>query len=91
MMFDKKDYLSFIPVVAAALVLYLLEMLHVAWPKGKYNGQMIQGFRLSLQIHVLSWRFIPVFNWYFGEPYLIWLCFTLRAKAEYKARSAWIT
>lgn len=89
-MFDKSDYMSFLPAVMCATVLYLFERLHVAWPKGKYNGQIIQGIRLSLQIHVLSWRFIPVFSWNYGEPYLIWLCFTLRAKAEYKARYAGI-
>ena len=54
------------------------------WPKGKYNGEYIQGIRISLQIHVLDWYFLPRFNWYFGEPYLIWICFTLRAKTEYK-------
>jgi hypothetical protein len=30
-MFDKTDYMSFIPVVVAALVLYLVERIKAAW------------------------------------------------------------
>lgn len=54
------------------------------WPKGKYNGQRIDGFKVSVTVHLLYWAWRPLCRWSFGEPYLIWLCFTLRAKASYE-------
>jgi hypothetical protein len=56
----------------------------LSWPRGKYNGAKISGFRISLQIHVLTWRFNPVLRWNFGEPVASWLMFTIRFKPEYK-------
>ncbi len=54
------------------------------WPKGKYNGEPIQGFRLSLALHILYWRLLPKVGWNFGMPCFVWLCFTFRAEVEYR-------
>lgn len=50
----------------------------VRWPKGKYNGQRIDGFKLSFHLHILWWNWKPVFKLNYGEPYFIWLCFSVR-------------
>ena len=54
------------------------------WPRGRYNGRRIEGFQISLSVHLLYWFFRPRCAMNFGEPYVMWLCFTLRAKAEYE-------
>lgn len=54
------------------------------WPRGKYNGRRIEGFKLSIAVHVLSWRFIPLVRWNMGEPVFIWLFLTVRGYCEYE-------
>lgn len=54
------------------------------WPRGKYNGGYIQGFRISFAVHVLWWKWKPVIKWNFGEPYFIWLIFSIRGYCEFK-------
>lgn len=53
------------------------------WPKGKHNGRLIEGVHISMSLHLLTWFWRPRCSWNFGEPYLIWLCLSLRAKTEY--------
>lgn len=53
------------------------------WPTGKYNGRRIDGFLVSLELHLLWWAWRPRIQWNFGEPYAIWLCFTCRARPSY--------
>lgn len=53
------------------------------WPRGKYNGRRIEGFRLLFKLHLLYWVWKPLAHWNYGEPRLTWLCFTLMAAAEY--------
>lgn len=57
------------------------------WPRGRYNGQRIEGFKVSFSLRVLSLReFIrPHIAWNFGEPCIIWLFFAIRAKLEFEA------
>jgi len=54
------------------------------WPRGKYNGQRIEGFKFSFAMHLLRWHWKPIFCRNFGEPYFIWLAFTLRFYAAYE-------
>lgn len=54
------------------------------WPRGKYNGKRIEGMKVSFSVRLLRWRWKPVYNWNFGEPYLIWLAFTFRFYATYE-------
>lgn len=54
------------------------------WPTGKYNGRRIEGFKVSLALHVLHWFWKPVFGYNFGQPYFIWLCITLRGEPNYE-------
>jgi hypothetical protein len=56
----------------------------IKWPRGKYNGCRIEGAKVCIAVHVLSWRLFPLVTWNFGEPVFIWLCFTVRAKCEYE-------
>lgn len=56
------------------------------WPKGKYNGDRIDGFKISLTIHLLHWFWMPKFYWNFGEPCFACLFFTIRGKTNYEAR-----
>lgn len=53
------------------------------WPRGKYNGRRIDGFRFSFSLHLLRWYWKPKMSWNFGEPYFIWFCFNLRVEANY--------
>ena len=53
------------------------------WPKGKYNGRKIDGFTVSLNVHLLSWCWMPVADKNHGQPYLIWLFITIRAEPNY--------
>ncbi len=59
------------------------------WPRGKYNGERIIGFNVSLSLKlpedwdIARWLLIPRVSWNFGNPYFIWLIFTLRAEARY--------
>ena len=53
------------------------------WPKGKYNGQFIQGFSFTFMLHVLYWKWRPLYFWNYGQPKLQWLCFTLKVEAKY--------
>lgn len=55
-----------------------------AWPRGRYNGQRIEGLKLSLTLHVLDWRAFPLLRWNRGEPFLIWLCLTVRGACRYE-------
>ena len=54
------------------------------WPTGKYNGKKISGFRVLLQVRLLSFFWTPRFEWNFGQPHITWLIFTIRFEAEYK-------
>jgi len=38
------------------------------WPKGRYNGKKIVGFKISIKIDILFWAL--TYKWNFGEPYL---------------------
>jgi hypothetical protein len=58
-------------------------MKFISWPRGKYNGRKIEGFKITFAIHILAWRLIPLLLWNFGEPVFIWLCFTVRGYIEY--------
>ena len=58
----------------------------INWPVGKYNGQKIEGIKISLAIHILNWRLIPLLRYNFGEPVFIWLCITVRVYVEYDYR-----
>jgi len=55
------------------------------WPKGKFNGRKIAGLRLALSINVFRWYWLPTLDSGYGEPMAAWLCFVVRARAEYKA------
>lgn len=54
------------------------------WPRGRYNGQRIQGFKVSVAVHVLDWVWRPRLGWNFGQPYVRWLCVTIRGETEYE-------
>ena len=54
------------------------------WPTGKYNGRRIDGFKISFSLHLLYFAMKPILNLKYGQPYLIWLCFTLRAELEFE-------
>jgi len=53
------------------------------WPRGRYNGRRIEGFRVHFTLHLLFWRFRPLMHWNHGEPRFTWLCFTWMAAPEY--------
>ena len=53
------------------------------WPRGKYNGRKIVGLELRFCVDLSWFRFVPHFRWRIGEPLLLWLCFSLHAKARY--------
>lgn len=55
----------------------------VKWPRGRYNGQRIDGFQVSFRVHLLWWRWRPVIRWNYGEPYFIWLCVSLRGEMSF--------
>ncbi|WP_299733913.1 hypothetical protein [uncultured Endozoicomonas sp.] len=57
------------------------------WPRGRYNGQKIGGFKISFEVNVLSWDWKPIFHWKFGYHYFIWLCFTVRFETSYQAKT----
>ena len=56
------------------------------WPRGRYNGQRITGFRISFEVNVdwMWWK--PRISWNFGEPHFIWLIFYVRLYAKYSLR-----
>ena len=54
------------------------------WPTGKWNGERISGFKFSITINILRWRFVPRIGWNFAEPYFMWLPVTVRLYAEYE-------
>ena len=56
------------------------------WPRGKYNGRRITGFRVSFEFSVIPIFWRPRISWNFGEPYIIWLVFYLRGYCVYTAR-----
>jgi hypothetical protein len=68
---------------AAALKINHKEVI-MNWPKGRYNGMKIDGFMVSFKIHVLWWNWKPIINIKYGQPYFIWLCFSLRGELSYK-------
>jgi hypothetical protein len=53
------------------------------WPRGRYNGRRIDGFKIQVGVHLLFWNWRPRVSMNFGNPYVIWLCFSLRAEASY--------
>lgn len=53
------------------------------WPRGKYNGRRIEGFRVHFVLHVIDWYWKPLMQWNHGEPRFSWLCFTWMASAQY--------
>ena len=48
------------------------------WPRGRYNGRRIVGAGCSLAFHVSPSYLRPRVSWNSGEPYFIWLIFTIR-------------
>jgi len=58
----------------------------VSWPRGKYNGRRIEGFKFQFDMHLLWWNWIPRMRWNHGEPYLLVLCFTFRLRPYYEER-----
>lgn len=56
------------------------------WPRGRYNGKRIDGFSLRFDVHLLWWVWKPIAEYNHGEPFLLWLCFTIRARARYANR-----
>jgi hypothetical protein len=56
------------------------------WPRGRYNGSRIDGFKITFSVHLLWWTWLPRFSWRLGMHYFIWLCFTLRHEASYEDR-----
>lgn len=54
------------------------------WPRGKYNGQRIGGFRVQIIINILYWWWRPRWSWNFGEPYFLWLFLGVRANREFE-------
>lgn len=55
------------------------------WPRGKYTGRRIVGFRVALTLDVTHWRLLPRVTWNFGEPHARWLCLSVRAHLQYEA------
>lgn len=53
------------------------------WPRGKYNGQRIEGFKVSFCLHLLNWFWKPEISSNWGEPYFIWLCISIRLYVQY--------
>jgi hypothetical protein len=53
------------------------------WPKGKYNGELIQGFRVCFIFRVFHWRFKA--GWNMGMPFLFVGPFCWRFEPEYKS------
>jgi hypothetical protein len=47
------------------------------WPRGRYNGDRIDGLEARASVHLLWWRWFPILKWNFGAPYFHWLCFSL--------------
>lgn len=58
-------------------------MAGMRWPRGRYNGRRIEGFRVHFTLHLLDWRIKPLLHWNHGEPRLSWLCFTWMAAPAY--------
>lgn len=60
------------------------------WPRGKYNGQKIVGFEVSLRSRIIGWRdwgirfWIPDITTCTGDFRVIWLFWNLRLSWEYK-------
>ena len=54
------------------------------WPRGRFNGKRIDGFGLQFRLHLRWWHWKPRASWNLGQPYLLWLCFTLRAEPSYE-------
>ena len=53
------------------------------WPRGRYNGKRIAGFSLKVGLDLIWWHWKPVCRWNFGQPFVWWLCFNLRAEPVY--------
>lgn len=53
------------------------------WPRGKYNGRRIEGFKVHFTLHLFYWQFRPLLHWNHGEPRFSWLCFTWMAAPAY--------
>lgn len=53
------------------------------WPRGKWNGRKIQGFKISFELHVLKWYWVPIFAHNWGEPLFRWLCFSVIGKKSF--------
>lgn len=58
------------------------------WPRGRFNGRRIEGFDLTFQLHLLWWRWRPRIAWNFGQPYIIWLCFSLRGQLSFASEAS---
>ena len=55
----------------------------IRWPRGRYNGRRIAGFKVSLGVDLLWWNWRPRASRNFGMPYLLWLCFAFRCETVY--------
>jgi hypothetical protein len=56
----------------------------ISWPRGRYNGQRIEGFEIKIQVHVLWWRLH--FHCKFGELAVFIGPITVRISAMYEWR-----
>lgn len=52
------------------------------WPRGRYNGKRIIGFRLVVSVHILRWHLQARLNW--GEPFITLgpICVSVRWEYE---------
>ena len=60
-----------------------LDKIVSCWPRGRYNGRKIAGVKVSFSLNLFRWVWKPILHGNYGEPYFAWLCFTIRAYAEY--------
>ena len=43
----------------------------IRWPRGRYNGDRIDGFKVSLRLHLSYWWWRPRIAWNHGAPYIL--------------------
>jgi hypothetical protein len=53
------------------------------WPRGRYNGARITGFKVSARFDVAGFEWRPRLSWRLGYQYLNWLWITLRFEVIY--------
>lgn len=55
----------------------------LSWPRGRYNGHLVDGGTIKVELHLLWWEWWPNLSWNHGQPYVHWLCVTVRAEPHY--------